>query len=148
MLMRKSMRGRTVGDLVSNATLTVSPGRTVRDLVDEIMLGHGVGFVPVIEDGRAIGFVDTATVRSVDRENWDTIRVEDIFVPLSNAARAAPGDPLETLLKRITSSGRRKFIVEDGGRFVGVITLSDLLEHINVLQELSTGPGKGRARDV
>ncbi len=148
MLMRQSLGGRTVGQLVTSAALTVAPGRTVRDLVDDIMLGHGVGFVPVVEDGRAIGFVDTATVRGVDRENWDTIRVEDIFVPLDNAARAAPGEPLETLLKRITSSGRRKYIVEDKGRFVGVITLSDLIAHINVLQELTQGSASRRTLDV
>ncbi len=148
MLMRQSLSGRTVGQLVTSAALTVAPGQTVRDLVDDIMLGHGVGFVPVVEDGRAIGFVDTATVRGVDRENWDTIRVEDIFVPLDNAARAAPGEPLETLLKRITSSGRRKYIVEDQGRFVGVITLSDLIAHLNVLQELTQGPASRRTLDV
>jgi CBS domain-containing protein len=141
MLMRQSMKGRTVGELASTAVHTVAPGHTVRDLVEEVMLGHGVGFVPVVEDGRAIGFVDTATVRAVDRENWDTLRVEDIFMPLGESARAAPREPLETLLKRITATGRRKYIVEDQGRFVGVITLSDLLHHINVLQELTQGPG-------
>ncbi len=139
MLMRRSMKGRTVGELVTNRPLVVAPERTVRDLVDDIMLGHGVAFVPVLENGRAIGFVDTATVRGVDRENWDTLRVEDIYVPLSDATRATPSDPLESLLKRIATTGQRKYIVEDQGRFIGVITLSDLVAHINVMQELSAG---------
>ena len=112
------------------------------------MLGHGVGFVPVVEDGRAIGFVDTATVRAVDRENWDTVRVEDIFVPLGESTRASSREPLETLLKRITATGRRKYIVEDHGRFVGVITLADLLHHIDVLQELSRSPTGRPRRDA
>jgi Zn-dependent protease/CBS domain-containing protein len=139
MLMRRSMKGRTVGELVTNKPLVVAPERTVRDLVDDVMLGHGVGFVPVLEHGRAIGFVDTATVRGVDRENWDTVRVEDIYIPLSDTARAAPAEPLESLLRRIAATGQRKFIVEDQGRFIGVITLSDLVAHINVMQELSAG---------
>lgn len=144
MLMRRSFKGRTVGELVTVRPMTVAPRRTVRELVDDIMLGHGIGFVPVVEDGRAIGFVDTATVRGVDRENWDTLRVEDIFVPLSAANRTTPGEPLESLLRRITTTGRRKFIVEDQGRFIGVITLSDLVHHINVLQDLTAGAALSR----
>jgi hypothetical protein len=47
------------------------------------MLAHGVAFVPVVENGRALGYVDTATIRSIDREYWEATRVEDIFVALT-----------------------------------------------------------------
>jgi CBS domain-containing protein len=123
---------------------TTGPDRTVRDLVDEIMLRHGVGFVPVVEDGHALGYVDTGTVRAIDRENWDTTRVEDVFVALAPEMRADPREPLERLLDRISKSGRRKFIVEDGRLFAGVITLSDLVAHIGVLRELAPDGGAPR----
>ena len=137
MLTRRALSGRRVGDLMTRSVHTTPPDRTVRALVDEVMLLHGVGFVPVVEDGEALGYVDTATVRAIDRENWDTTRVEDVFVALAPEMRANPREPLEKLLDRITKSGRRKFVVEDGRRFAGVITLSDLVAHIGVLQELS-----------
>jgi CBS domain-containing protein len=117
------------------------PERTVRELVDDIMLSHGVGFVPVIEGGEALGYVDTGTVRGIDRDNWDATRVEDVFVPLSPDNRTTPREPLEHLLKRVAETGRRKFIVEEGRRFAGVITLSDLVAHVEVLRDLSAdGP--------
>lgn len=144
MLTRRALSGRRVGDLMTRDVHTAGPERTVRDLVDEIMLRHGVGFVPVVEDGHALGYVDTGTVRAIDRENWDTTRVEDVFVALAPDMRAEPREPLEKLFDRISKSGRRKFIVEDGRRFAGVITLSDLVAHIGVLQELAAVGGAAR----
>lgn len=143
MLTRRALVGRKVGDLMTRAVHTTGPDRTVRDLVEDVMLAHGVGFVPVIEDGRALGYVDTGTVRGIDRDNWDAARVEDVFVALTPDMRSSPREPLEQLLKRISQSGRRKFIVEDGRRFAGVVTLSDLVAHIEVLRDLSTGDRVG-----
>jgi Zn-dependent protease/CBS domain-containing protein len=141
---RRALSGRRVGDLMTRDVYTAGPDRTVRDLVDEIMIRHGVGFVPVVEDGQALGYVDTGTVRAIDRENWDTTRVEDVFVAIAPEMRAEPREPLERLFDRISKSGRRKFIVEDGRRFAGVITLSDLVAHIGVLQELAPEGGAAR----
>ena len=145
MLTRRALSGRRVADLMTRSVHVTGPERTVRDLVDEVMLTHGVGFVPVVENGQALGYVDTGTVRAIDRENWDTTRVEDIFVALDPSMRAGPREPLETLFDRIARSGRRKFIVEDGRRFAGVITLSDLVAHIAVLQELAPEDGRPSA---
>jgi CBS domain-containing protein len=122
---------------MTRAVHVTGPERTVRDLVEDVMLTHGVGFVPVVENGQALGYVDTGTVRGIDRDNWDATRVEDVFIPIAPAMRTTPGEPLEQLLKRIAQSGRRKFIVEDGRRFAGVVTLSDLVAHIEVLHSLS-----------
>jgi CBS domain-containing protein len=144
MLTRRALSGRTVGDLMTRNVQTVSPHQTVQSLVDDVMLAHGVGFVPVIEDGRILGYVDTGTVREIDRENWDTTRVEDVFVSMTPEMRTSPGEPLERLVKRIAQTGRRKFIVADGHSFGGVITLSDLVAHVDVLRDLSDA---GRARE-
>jgi Zn-dependent protease/CBS domain-containing protein len=141
MLTRRALRGRTVNDLVTRAVHVTDPDRTVRALVDEVMLRHGVGFVPVIENGMALGYVDTAAVRGIDRDNWDAIRVEDVFIPLAPEMVTTPGEPLDRLLQRIVETGRRKFIVTDGGRFAGVLTLGDLVAHLGVLRDLARLPG-------
>jgi Zn-dependent protease/CBS domain-containing protein len=137
MLTQRALRGRTVGQLMTSAVHTTGPERTVRDLVDDVMLRHGVGFVPVIENGQAIGYVDTGTIREIDRDNWDATRVEDVFVALAPDMQAAPDEPLEHLLGRISDTGRRKFVVTDGRRFAGVVTLGDLVAHIGVLRDLA-----------
>ncbi len=148
MLARRALAGRTVGDLMTRAVHVTGPDRTVRTLVDDVMLRHGVGFVPVIENGAALGYIDTAAVRGIDRDNWDATRVEDVFVPLSPEVTAGPGEPLEHLLARIADTGRRKFIVSGPGGFAGVITLSDVVAHIGVLRDLSPLPTQVPHRHV
>jgi Zn-dependent protease len=148
MLTRRALRGRTVGDLMTRAVHVTGPDRTVRALVDEVMLRHGVGFVPVVENGVALGYVDTATVRGIERDNWDATRVEDVFIPLAPDMEAAPGEPLDRLLQRIAETGRRKFIVTNGHGFAGVLTLSDLVAHIGVLRDLSPISGGAAHRHV
>jgi CBS domain-containing protein len=148
MLTRRALRGRTVGDLMTSAVHVTAPDRTVRALVDEVMLRHGVGFVPVVENGTALGYVDTATVSGIDRDNWDATRVEDVFIPLAPEMVTTAGEPLDRLLQRIAETGRRKFIVTSGQGFAGVLTLSDLVAHIAVLRDLTPIPGSVPRRHV
>jgi Zn-dependent protease/predicted transcriptional regulator len=141
MLTRRAVQGRTVRDLMTRGVHVTTPDRTVSALVDEVMLRYGVSFVPVVENGVALGYVDTATVRGIDRDNWDATRVEDVFVPLAPEMATSPVEPLDRLLERIADTGRRKFIVTDGHQFAGVVTLGDLVAHVGVLRELAPLPG-------
>jgi Zn-dependent protease/predicted transcriptional regulator len=137
MLTRRALSGRAVGDLMTRAVHVTGPDRTVSALVDEVMLRHGIGFVPVVVNGVALGYVDTAAVQGIDRDNWDATRVEDVFIPLSPEMVTTPAEPLDRLFRRIADTGRRKFIVTDAHGFAGVLTLSDLVAHIGVLRDLS-----------
>ena len=136
MLVHRMMRGRTVGDMMTGDPSTTGPGRSIREVVDAVMLGHGVSFVPVIEDGRAIGYLDTRAIRSIDTENWDTTRVGDVFVVGTSQMYADPDMPLDALMERIGSTGRRKFMVQRDGLLVGVVTLSDILRSVNIFGDL------------
>jgi Zn-dependent protease len=136
MLAQEALRGQTVADLMTPATHTATPDLTVRALVDEVMLRHGVGFVPVIEGRALLGYVDSSAVRGIDRDNWDATRVEDVFVPFAPDMAARPDEPLDHLLRRIAETGRRKFLVTDDRGFAGVVTLADLAAHLAVLRDL------------
>lgn len=144
MLLKAAMRGRTVGMLMSATPWTTTPGSTIQEVVDDVILAHGVSFVPVLEGGRPIGMIDTAAIRSIDRENWDTTRVDDILIARSPEMIARPADSLESLFERITNTGRRKYLVESEGRLVGVVSLSDVMVHIGLLQELGAWSRSGR----
>lgn len=148
MVTHRALRGRTVGELMTSAVHVVEPERTVSALVDEIMLRHGAGFVPVVENGIALGYVDTAAVRGIDRDNWGATRVEDVFIPIGPEMVATRGEQLDRLLARIAQTGRRKFIVTDGHAFAGVLTLSDLVDHVGVLRDLSPIQDSPAPRDV
>ncbi len=139
MLMRRSLNGRPVASLMTRNPWTTSPNRTVQEAVEGVMLAHGVSFVPVLEDGRTLGYIDAGVARGIDRENWETTRVDDVFVALTPEMVARPDDPLADLVERIGRTGRRKFLVQEAGRLVGVISLSDLTGFLAVATDVG-GP--------
>ena len=99
------------------------------------MLGNALSFLPVTEGEHLLGYLDTALVRRIDRENWDSTHVGDIFIAADASNMVTPSTPAETLLRTIAETGRRKFLVTTDHRLLGVVTLTDLLAYLAVLQE-------------
>ena len=112
--------------------ITVDPDVPLSDFVDGVVLKYGLNFVPVVEDGTLLGYIDHAMVLAIDREHWTNTQVGDVFAGLDDASIVDPAMPVEDLLKEIAGSGRRKFLVTTKGRLVGVISLSDLSRHLRL----------------
>lgn len=131
-----ALEGRKVADLMSRDPCTTRPDQSLSELVSQVFLDRGVSFVPVVEDGVVLGYVDTHMVRRIDRENWTTTVVDDVIESIANENSVSPDLPGRDLFDRIRQSGRRKFMVVVGTTLVGVVTLSDVVSYLNVAQEL------------
>lgn len=138
LLIKSALRGKTAASLMSKMVHSVGPDATISSLVDDVMLRHGVSFVPVLADERLLGYVDTAGAQTIDRSEWDTQRVADIMVPAGPDNTVAPASSLNSVFKQIAATPRRKLMVADGQRLVGVISLSDLMHHLALEQEVGT----------
>jgi len=130
-LARATFQGMTVAALMTADPVTTGPEMTLAAFVNQIILQHNVSFVPVLEAEVLLGHIDTAVVTRIDRENWETTRVGDVFVGLEPAAMVAPDLPVTALLDQISKSGRRKFMVVEDHALRGVITLADLARHLD-----------------
>ena len=135
---KTALRGKTAASLMTDQVHTVEADTSIADLVDNIMLRYGVSFVPVVSGDVLIGYVDTAGVRSVARENWGSRSVQEITVPAEADNTVATDTPLNEVFRRMTASTRRKLMVVEGRRLVGVISLSDLMHHLALEQEIGT----------
>ncbi|MCU9847550.1 site-2 protease family protein [Defluviimonas sp. WL0024] len=147
LLVKTSLSGKSVRGLMTDKVHAAAPEDTLATVVDKIMLRHAVSFVPVVEGDHLLGYVDTALLHGIDRDNWGDTQVADIFIAASDVNTVAPDLSAEALMKRVAATGRRKFLVAERGRFLGVITLADLLAYLAVLQDLGTGRGGGRSAE-
>lgn len=136
LLIKTELKDQTVRALMTASAWTVEADSTIFDLVNDIMLKHNVSFVPVVEGTHLLGYVDLATVHKMDRENWDTTRVADIFVAVDDQNTATPDTPTETIFERMSRTGQRKLLVSEKGELLGVISLSDLLSYLAIRQGL------------
>jgi Zn-dependent protease/predicted transcriptional regulator len=136
LLIKAALRGKTARTLMSETVWTVDPQATLAELVDDVMLRHGVSFVPVLSEGRLLGYADIGGVRSVDRADWTNRSVGEVMVPLGPDNTIAADTPLEAVFKALATTTRRKLMVTEGNRLLGVISLSDLTHHLALQQEL------------
>lgn len=125
-LSKSVFEGHTVSELMTRDLITAQPETTLAAFVNQIMLRHSVSFVPVTEGTVLLGHIDRSVLSGIDRENWASTQVGDVFVGLNDAVLVAPDTLLPDLIERIAKTGQRKFMVVDDHRLRGVITLSDL----------------------
>ncbi|WP_413874317.1 site-2 protease family protein [Albidovulum sp.] len=148
LVLKTALGGRTVNSMMTPAVIRTHPEDSLADVVDKLMLPNARSFIPVSEGEHLLGYVDTALIRGIDRENWDSTHVNDIFIASDGTNTVPPDLPAESLLRRIAETGRRKFLVAEGQRLLGVITLSDLLSYLAVLQEIGANPRTFSHRSV
>lgn len=125
-LSKSVFAGHTVAELMKGDPITVQPETTLAAFVNQIMLRHNISFVPVTEGTVLLGYIDRSVLSGIDRENWASTQVGDVFVGLNDAVLVAPDTPLPGLMERIAKTGQRKFMVVADHQLRGMITLSDL----------------------
>jgi Zn-dependent protease len=133
--LRAALGGRTVATIMTPDPVVAGPEVTIAQLVDQIMLDRGVSFVPIVESGRLLGYVDAAMVRGIERGNWGGVRAGDILEPV-DGAEIAPEMQTQALLERVTGTGRHKYVVTRDGALLGVVTLSDLMAQMRVASQV------------
>ncbi|MEL6837779.1 MAG: site-2 protease family protein [Pseudomonadota bacterium] len=130
-LMQSTFAGKTASDLMIRNPIVVSPELTLADYFDQVMLAHRISFAPVVADGVLIGQIDKNVMTAIDRDNWTSTRVGDVFAGLDVAATIPPDLPIDALLKQVAETGTRKFLVVDDHRLMGIITLANLIGHLH-----------------
>ena len=125
-LAHKVFEDKTVGALMASDPVTVGPEVTLSEFINQVMLRHGVTFVPVVEDDVLLGHIDQSVLASIGREHWANTRVGDVFAGLERSTMVTPDMPILDLLDLISKTGKRKFLVVSDHRLCGVITLADL----------------------
>ena len=138
---KEALEGQTVRALMTHDSSVVSPADTLEHVVNDIMLGHNVSFVPVLDRDHLLGYIDTALVQNTKRDKWADLLVGDVYVATSEVNTISPDTPTQNLMEKISKTGQRKFLVSDGNRLLGVITLADLSSYLAIRQGLAPHPG-------
>ena len=138
LLTKEALKGLTVRTLMTQQSWTASPADTLDHVVNDIMLGHNISFVPVLDGEHLLGYVDTALAQKVGRIEWPRTLIGDVYIAVSDTNTISPETPTQTLMDKIAKSGQRKFLVSDGNTLLGVITLADLTTYLAISQGLES----------
>lgn len=135
-LMATTLKDRTVADLMTRRAIFAAPDMTLSDLVDEIVLMRRVSFVPVVEDRVLLGYVDLDILARIERDNWTTTRIDDVFIAADGDNTIPPDMPATELIERLTRSDRRKYMVAEGRTLLGVVSASDVMRFMALARQV------------
>ncbi len=148
-LLRERVRPkRKAGEIMSYPVISVEPDKTIGEAA-EFLSRYQVSSLPVVADGTVQGILHRNAVEKALHHGLDKEKVRDYMNP--GVVFVTPAEPIERVM-RITVEGRHRLVpVIDEGKMVGVISRSDLLEHLKLPRRSdSAGPDEfpiGRARN-
>jgi len=139
LLVRQALEGEPVRRFMSSEPVTVAPGITVAELVEDHIYRHHYKMFPVVENGILSGCVSTRQVKEVPREEWDRRTVGEIAEPCSPKNTLHPDDDAVQALSRMQETGASRLMVVDNGHLEGILSLKDLVKFISLKLDLEQG---------
>jgi Zn-dependent protease/CBS domain-containing protein len=129
--------------------MTADPEPVAASLTVERFLEQGSprldhsAFPLTVGDPTPIGLITLERVRGVPPFARDDVRLREIMYPLNQLVLAAPDDPAEALIPRLTTAPGHHALILDDGRLVGMVTPADISRALRwaSMRSRASGPG-------
>jgi len=136
LIIRKSLEGVRVEEVMVREVVTVPPDLTVSQLVHDYFLRYGYRGFPVAENGRVLGVVAVANVGRVPREVQENRRVTEIMTPMSENLLIDPQASLAEALTKMSGGEQERLLVFQGDRLAGLVTKTGLMRFVQLKRVL------------
>ncbi|MBI5233700.1 MAG: site-2 protease family protein [Deltaproteobacteria bacterium] len=136
MLVKKTLAGVTVGDMMTRNVVTVADTLTLDAVIERYFFNYHFLSFPVMSGGRVIGLLTLNHVRATSRENWAATRIIDVMEPLTLENVLVPELPAMEALARMSGEGSGRFPVIKDGLLVGILTSRDIMKTLEFRSEL------------
>jgi Zn-dependent protease len=125
-----------VRDLMVSDPVIVPGDFTVSRAIEERFLRYGFGGFPVGEPGQIEGLLSLAQIKQCPPEQRAHRLVREVMRPADDNVEIAATAALSDALRGMVTSDSGRLLVTDGGRVVGLITLSGAMRFIQLKSEL------------
>ncbi|OEV31058.1 peptidase M50 [Streptomyces nanshensis] len=140
--LRGVLSGVPVRDAMTPDPITALTGLIVADFLAGPSYRKRHSAFPVVgEAGAPVGLLTLEGARRVPWDSAEKVTVDEVMVPLSQVTVVGPQDSLADLLPRMESGAHNRVLVADGGRLVGILTLSDVSRTVTWLMDFAE-PGR------
>ncbi|MEM2924551.1 MAG: CBS domain-containing protein [Methanocellales archaeon] len=131
------LEGVKVRNIMSADVFSIPPSINVSELL-EIMLKKKYMGYPVVEKGLLLGIVTFNDVQKISNSQHSSTKVEQIMS--RNIVSISPEDDAATALKLMNRYNIGRLIVKEGNSMVGIITKTDLIKALALLEFLDRRP--------
>jgi Zn-dependent protease/CBS domain-containing protein len=138
-ILREHLIGVKVKEVMNASPMTVQSSMTVDELVHKAFLQCHCRAAPVSYDSGVVGIVTLDDVKKIHKDRWTYTPVEAIMTrePIYSVS---PEDDLNAAMQLLTRHDLNQLLVLQNGKLAGLITRSDILQHLQMSQELGVRP--------
>jgi Zn-dependent protease len=137
-LIRNSLSGIRVGDVMTREVVTVHPDDSLQVIVDDYLFRHHCVSFPVVAASRLVGMLNLGDIRAVPKEKWKETRVRDVMEPVTLHSIVTPEETAIEVLSKMATLGVGRFPVVHMGKLVGIISRRDIMKLMAFKRELGS----------
>ncbi|MEW5901947.1 MAG: CBS domain-containing protein, partial [Acidobacteriota bacterium] len=130
------LAGEPVRKFMVANPVTVSPGLSLDDLIEDYIYRYHFKMFPVVDEGRLLGCVTLDRVKEVPKEERGRHQVAQLAKECSEENTIGPDDDVIKALTIMKKANRSRLMVVEGHRLVGVISLKDILGFLSLKLDL------------
>jgi Zn-dependent protease/predicted transcriptional regulator len=137
-LLRQALRGVEARDVMREEIAAVPPDLTLTEFVNEHLMRTPASEFCVMDDGRLLGLITLNSVKRVERDRWDQLRVSDAMTTEAQCPSVRASQNAFEALMLLGAEHGEQVVVREGSRLIGTITRQDLLAYVRNRLALST----------
>ncbi len=138
-IVRDTMRGITVGQVMEPAPPAAIPYMTIAHLLSQFILPYNLRAVPVVDqqEKRVVGIVTLGDTKDVPQDEWGAMQVGNVMTGLDKLRVVGPKDSLDHALQLLTEGDFHQLpVVDPSGQLLGILNRSHLLRWLQIREEL------------
>ena len=123
--------------MVHPVGVTVSPGISVSELIDQFMLPGNLRAAPVTDNGRLVGIVTISDIMRVPVDQRAGVTVAQIMGG-TDKLYSVPGDTsVLAAIELLAEHDLEQLPVLDDGRLIGLLTRADVMRQLQLREALN-----------
>lgn len=136
--MKRVLSGRKVRDLMSADPETVSGDITLDRFIEDHLYTSHHRLYPVLRGGKLAGSIGIEEIKEKSEETRGQLTVAEAMTPLKDSPTLDAGEDAMDALQTMQKGSTSRYLVVEDEQLAGMITLKDLLDHLQIRSELES----------
>lgn len=130
------LRRVRAGDVVRRDELSVAPGLSIAELIDDYLLPRNRRAMPVVDNGRLVGIVTISDVAQVPPAQRGEVSVSQVMGGRDGLVTVDAGARVQDAVERLAEHDFEQVPVLEDGRLIGMITRADVMRQLQLREAL------------
>jgi len=132
---KKNLEGISVTEFIKKDDSVISENLSLDDLVKEYIYKYHYNTYPFVKDSEFKGCIDIEEVKSVPKDRWKEVSVEDIIKKCSRNEIISSKAKASEALKVMQETNNKRLFVIDDNKLTGMVSLYDILGYLRLRKD-------------